>query len=222
MKNLKQIQIDNDIRISLLKHQGNLVDVAKECEVPFVYVEKVYNKMRKHWDRDVADYLSSKIASHLFLSYQQRLTYLKQGLDRLDEIQYTKLSSCCYAPLYYISIDNKADSICSKCKKECSFVLTENKFVSKLLVEIVDKMRLEDETLVKAIEKLGFVKAKDDDKQKSINIKNNVLVMNNEDQDKVIKKLESLSPWQREQIRQQIESRVIEMSSDDKEIENEE
>jgi len=207
VRNIKNYELDERIRVSLLKHRGDVLAVKEELNLPLAYVQRIYKKMRKAWDRDTSAYVSSKLMEHLFYGYQQRIVYLKALLDKFESFEKEDVSGCCSAPVVRSKVRRTFEFVCTKCLQPCYVVKGMDKEVQKLYQQAIEQLREEDKALVEFAHKLGFVHPKSEGP--NVKVDQKIVVLNQGKEEPVAKQLQELSPIEREKVRKAFEKSIL-------------
>lgn len=213
---IAKFTLDEKIRLSYIKHRGNLIAVAQELDVPTEYVRKIGKKLKYRNKRD-ADYLVAQtVMMHLLEGYQQRIAYLNEALNRIHNKDAIHISNCCKAIID--TINNK--TICMLCKQECKPIWQTSGEIQKLRIDLIKQLRAEDAALANFAEKMGY-----SNNEPAPVYKQNVVVLGRNDNRKHIdnsevidsetqKRLSDLKPIDREKMRKQLEQEIIGMAEE--------
>jgi hypothetical protein len=150
--------------------------------------------------------VGSTVAEYIMMGMEQRKAYLIEVLNNEMGKRPSLISICCGVPVKEFEWDNDKHFVCQKCEKDC-LTIEEDTRNFKLILKLVEQLRLEDESIVEFLAKLGFVNKGEGEPQ--INKTTNYnLVLNVEDKE-LMKSAEELDPRGRERLRKDIENRLI-------------
>lgn len=207
---IEKFKLEEKIRLSFLKHRGNLQLVSEECNANYEYVKKICNKIKKRQQRDVSLWVSSTIAEYLLSGSEQRKSYLIEALNkelgRLD----SKISMCCRSPVNINLWEGQEHYICQKCNNDCVLIVEESVNMS-LVLKLIKQLKDEDALVCEFVTKLGFTNKENEQPQivnKTTNYNVAMGVLSNEDQ-KLLQKASDLDPRTRESLRKNIEKQMI-------------
>jgi len=216
MTNIEKFKIDEKIRLSYIKHRGDVIKVSEETGYELTYVKKVTTKMRKRQDKEVGYYIANSLMSYILMGHEQRIRHLLDSLE-LMEGRYQELRSVCCKALVSTFIRGEKHKvtyhICTACNNRCEVETKTLLNLLKMRNNIIKLIQEEDEYLVDFAEKLGYTNKEE---QPSPIVKQNILVMNPKNKNtldqSVISELESLSPMDRQKARKALEAKIAEES----------
>lgn len=202
---IEKIKLDSAITVSFYKHRGDIGAIATELDLPFDYIKKIVNKLKVRMKRDVSLYLSVAIMQTIWTGYQQRTAYLNTCLSQLKGKESADVSLCCRAPVKLKEEGTAMNYYCLKCNSRAHAQRIEKGEIYSLIMNFTNALREEDKTLMDFADKMGFTFA-----EKPPIIQEGPTFVFNElnvspDDKGVIKKLEGLTPVERERIRKKIE-----------------
>jgi len=209
---IEKFKLEEKVRISFLKHRGNVLKVAEETSVPVDLVKKISKKMKTRAKRDIDYMISNGIMGHLFMGVEQRVSYLKKCLDEIENKITEVLSPCCKGPALEIpSDDGTIYYECQVCQKNCVPIVRTNIGVIETLHETLRELREEDKSLVEFAEKLGYTNKEPEQVTK---ITQNNMYLGTQPSSKEIpgeiqRQAENLSATDREQARKRIEAEIL-------------
>jgi hypothetical protein len=148
--------LEERIRLLCFKHRGNVELVAKEGNVPVEYARKIIDKLRKQQKRDVSMMVSSTIAEQVLIGTEQRKAYLIELLNQEMSKPPEERSICCHNHVKTYIWEGEQQKKCLKCGNACEIELLDNR-KKPLILNIINQLRAEDESVVDFLERLGFV-----------------------------------------------------------------
>ena len=208
-KSLEVFKIEERIKVSFLKSGGNILEVMNELNLPQEYIKKVVEKLKKKEARDVSVLISDTLASHILMGHESRKIHYQQSLKELETSGKTKLSVCCEVPVIRLtdSADyGHEDYECSLCHERCSVKENTHNDVYRIKKEILEQLREEDRLLLEFAEKMGYTNVP---KEPAVRVNQNFVVMNSNEDQKIIKEISSLNPKDRDKLLDRLEEEII-------------
>jgi len=209
-KNLEQFKTDERIKISYLKHGGNILEVMKELNLPEEYIKARVDKIRKKDSKDINSLISNNIASYILMGHEGRKHHYLQILRDLEKDEEVKISVCCESPAIRMkdSIEyGHEDYECSLCHLRCEVKSVSKSDSYRIKKEVLEQLRMEDEQLITFAEKMGYTNI---EKQPDIKVDQNVLILNTNDGDKkIVDDLRNLSPKDRDRLLDKLNKNIL-------------
>ena len=116
---IEKFRLEEKVRLTYLKHRGDVLKVAEELDLPLEYVKKIGDKIKKRCGRDVNYLISNTLMEHILMGHSQRIQYLVECLQGLKGKEESLESLCCQAPVKEVVKRRwKVDFLCLKCGKE--------------------------------------------------------------------------------------------------------
>ncbi len=204
-----KFKLEEKIRLSFLKHRGNLGLVADECGIDLEYVDKVCKKIKRKQQRDVSLWVSSTIAEYLLAGSEQRRAYLIEILNKEIQKPPMEESVCCGSPIDKHTWDEELHSTCKKCGKDCEIIVV-NTVNEKLVLKLIEQLRAEDDSICEFVVKLGFTNREDDQQAVNKTTNYNLLLGDLSNTNKeLLGEVNQLDPRSRESLRKQLEGRIV-------------
>jgi len=208
--NIEKFKVEETIRISYLKHGGNILKVSEELQLDTAYVKKITDKYENAQRRDVDRLVANDIAKYVLLGSEQRKNRLIDIINTLADDEKIYLSSCCHVPVREHSFDGEVYYICKSCNETCEIELSTKDAIYKLILRYNEQLREEDKLLIDFADKMGFTNKEEPPVTKvtqySVTLPSNSKNLLN---DETIKDIEKMVPAERERLRKSIESRII-------------
>ena len=222
--NLQEFKTLEKIKLSYLKHRGNILAVLEDLgwdanEEKVTYVKKAIKKIKGKENRDVDVLISNTLMQQMLVGYESRTHHLMEVMKALEGRHRDKLSVCCEAP---VKPNDKQEGRfeCLACgKKEAAVMVVDNEGMIDLKLATIESLREEDAAMVEFATKMGYTNIPPEQKQPTI--KQNIIVMpGGKDQDPaVISDLQNVSPLTRDilvdKLQKQIMTIDIEASAQD-------
>lgn len=216
--NLEQLKILEKLKISYLRHAGNIAEIVSETGYDEFYVRKMIDKFRKQDKRDVSVHIANNLMTHILQGAQLRSVRIMDMIKKVEGFEKVIQSVCCSAPIDYIQDSWQNYTKCMKCNKACNVVWALKPNAFNIYMKLIELLRVEDEALLNAAEKMGYTN-KEAVPNVIVQQDNRTLILN--DKEKVaLSDYNKLPALDREKIIQSIENVLIEETQ--KRIENEE
>lgn len=211
--NVEKFKLEEKIRVSNLKHRGNVIAIIDDTNLPAEFICKTLDKLKKRKERNVDVLVSEMVMTHLLDGYGQRTHLLMEMLKSLDGKDRTYVSVCCSSVCTYVN----GVCTCCSCNKPCEVKAVDKLNIYEIRQKTIEMLRMEDEALVKFAHTMGYTNYQGP----STLIKQNNLVISRNGGGKVIedsgivKDMDNMLPVDREKMIKSLESKVIEMSKVD-------
>lgn len=202
---LEEFKLRERIKLSYLVNRGDIDKVVADVgDVSEVYVRRVAKKIRNREDRDYTDKIANNLSSHILIGHNQRMAHLTTLMEKLDKgYEQQFVSTCCRSTVFYKEgLDGKDIAYCHACRRICTVSPHIDKEDVYMRATLIDKMRKEDEHLVKFAKDMGYVGKPDDDKPKVIEAESIPLTA---EDIKQIEMMKNLQPHQVDDIIKQLE-----------------
>jgi len=90
--NIEKFKLHERIKISYLKHRGNILAVVEELGVDAGYVRRVAEKIKGRERRDVDFLMANDLMQCILMGYESRVRHLMHMLSTLDQREQVRLS----------------------------------------------------------------------------------------------------------------------------------
>ena len=205
---LEKFKLAERIRLSFIKHRGNVVAVAEELGISDLdYIKKECKKIQKRCRRDVSFFIATTLMEHLLLGYQQRVNALQKSLISVDNT-YELVSACCKR---HVDVTPNGDTViytCANCGNVCGVHNNFDDHAHNIRLETVCALREEDKMLTEFAVKMGYTNQEPVPSQR---ITQNVVVLPQRGlDDNTAKGVAEMSPVDREKLRKSLEKHIIE------------
>ena len=202
--NIEKFQIIDKIRLALFRHRGNVSKVSEELNIPASMVYRVSTKLKKELKNNNAGYwIAEGLFQELVLGRNQRVAECTKDLDILSKDALLTMSYCCNARVSEYVSDGKVLHTCSKCRSLCETYVRSDPEAIAEKAKLLELLRDEDEALLKFADKFGLVPNASEEHRgaKPIDARVRGTAL---DEDTLLK-LESMTPMQRERLRNKAE-----------------
>jgi hypothetical protein len=218
-QNLEEFKLLEKAKLSYLKNRGNILDILKDLNWPadkdhINYVQKLVGKFKKKESKDVSVLISNTLMQHIMLGYESRIVHLTEMLKALSGRDKEKLSICCEAPAKQCMETapyGYEDYTCLDCGLTCKVKIVDKADIVGLKIDILEQLRTEDEVLVDIAEAMGYTNKKEEQPQVILKQQQNILVMGEGVDKKVIEDASKLAPMEREKIIEKIYKEFIDV-----------
>lgn len=210
---IEKFKLDEKIHLYYLKHRGNVIAVAEELNIDLGYVKKIAKKIKVRSERDTNYFVANHIMEYILLGSEQRKFHYQQLLNQLENDVVSFISSCCKSTFDTTEGEDEDYYTCDKCGQTCKVVKKIQFGVVDKLKDTLEELRLEDEALIKAAEKLGYTNV--DPAPVTKVTQHNIILSGKNSQNQVnidpelIRKAEELSGTDREQVRRALTRKII-------------
>jgi len=154
--NVEKFKILEKVKLSYLKHRGNVLLVARELNLDVDYVRTLTRKIKKQEERDVSVLIANTLMQQIILGRESRIAYLQESLLALENREQFTISVCCKAPVKIENVAGKDREICLKCHHPCDSTLIDKKSVFELKMQLLRELREEDDKLMDWADKMGY------------------------------------------------------------------
>jgi len=215
---LEQLKIFEVLKISYLRHAGDIKEMVKETGYDERYIRKMVSKFKKADKRDVAVHIANNLMTHMLQGSQLRTVRIMDMIKKLEGYEKVFQTVCCNAPFETIEDSYEDRVICLKCNKACKLVEVLKPQTFNLYMKLIELLRAEDASLLIVAEKMGYTTG---EKMPNLIVQqdNRTLILN-ENEKLAMKDYHMLPALDREKIIQKIENVLMEDTI--KRIENEE
>ena len=195
--NIEKFKLESKVRLCYLKHRGDVCKVSEELNVPLELVKKIGKKFKKSSSRDVTEFVASSLLEHLLEGHSQRIQYVKEMLDTLDEKNKIVVSLCHGAPVKIGKERRTSQYVCLNCNKVCDVRVSRDSEVYILKMKLLELLREEDVALTDFSDKMGYTQKAD---VPVPIVRQNILVMDGESHE-----FTDMSAMEREKLRKGLE-----------------
>lgn len=219
-QSIEEYKLTEKIKLSYLRHRGNVLAISEELQLPVDYVKKMVLKFKGKESRDVATLISHNLMSHVMLGYESRVHNLMEMLKMLDGRDKNKISVCCEAPVrrYEETIAfGYEDYECLACHLKCEVKILDKEAIIELRLGVLEQLREEDRALVEFAERMGYTNKEPTQPAPYIN-QNFVVVRDRNkagDDAEVVKELKRLSPMERDILVEKLTKAMTEKTTVD-------
>ena len=199
------------IKISCLKHRGNIIQIAKDVGMSEEEIKDIVDKLKKEEHNEHGILVAQNIMSHLQTGIQSRIFWIMEMLSKLKGKDVFDISDCCKVGIRIEKINETEKQICSKCLKECMAIPSDRMGVFDLQLRLIEALREEDKALVEFAAKMGFINTENNplfcqnNKQTNIFINGEKKVELTKDDEKNLQMVEALSPKDRGKVLKALE-----------------
>jgi hypothetical protein len=158
--NIDEFRIYERIKISSLKHRGNINEICDETGIEPEVVRKYLNKIKKDRDLNVNTQIAHNLMTYLFEGHQQRIVYIEEMLKLLRGSEQISVSDCCKLPMKQEKDSNDVlITKCRGCNIECKPMMLNQGESYNLKIRLLKELQEEDESLVDFAVKMGYSNA---------------------------------------------------------------
>jgi hypothetical protein len=219
---IEKFKLDEEIRLTYLTMLGDVLATAKKLGLTknLSYVKDVCERYRRTRNRDVEIDAAKCIASYIVFGFEERVAYLRELLQRLDERDVRIISLCHRADVYTddVYVDDKSSQVCKcvACDRECIPVAQEQIGLINTKLDIIREIDKETNNLVTNICKMGFHNR---DAPQIGKIQQNIVMLSDEkkfktnDEKAVALAITEMTPPERQKFRRNLLKRAEEIKS---------
>jgi len=171
MSDLEKFKTLEKIKLSYLRHRGNVLEVSAELGLPLDFIKKSIGKIKGQEKRDVSVLIANTLMQHILLGHDSRVHYLMDILRSTADRKQIELSVCCDMPV----TTQEGRTICAKCTKEAIVKKIDKTSIYEIIQKTLELLRLEDEYLVNVAEKMGYTNKVEVAQQPTISLKQNFI-----------------------------------------------
>ena len=206
-------RIQEQIRVSYLRHRGNLFAVQEELKIPKDYILRVVSKFKREDKRNLPNFVAEKVLEHLMLGYNSRVQHLMETIAKIESEEKQKRSTCCSGRIRLM--DTVAQNMpgieayeCLKCKKLCDVYDYIAGDALSLKITTLNQLAKEDELLFKFLTGMGYVgeKSVPQDSTPAVVFEDNSKHVHISPEE--VKELSKLGPLELEALRLKIEKKL--------------
>ena len=212
--NLAEFKTLEKIKISYLKHRGDVLSVLQDLgwsDDPdkATYVKKAIKKIKGSEDRTAAVLISNTLVQHMLIGYESRTHHLMEIMKALEGRHSDKLSVCCEVPVKP-NPNQEGKWVCLACgKKEAEVMIVDNEGMVDLKLATIESLREEDAAMVDFAEKMGYTNKSPEEKQPTI--KQNIVVLPGGpgQSPEIINDLRNMTPMARDILVDKLQKQII-------------
>ena len=212
--NLQEFKTLEKIKLSYLKHRGNILEIAKDLEWSddpdkIIYIKKAIKKIKGSEDRTAAVLIANTLMQHMLMGYESRTHHLMEVLKALEGRDKDKLSVCCEMPVK----PNPAQEgkwVCMACnKKEAEVMVVDNEGMVDLKLATIESLREEDAAMVDFAEVMGYTNKPPEEKVP--HIKQNIIILpgNSGGNAEIVKDLNEMTPMARDILVDKLQKQIV-------------
>ena len=153
---IEKFKEEEKIRVSLLRHRGDILTVVNETGLDLQYVKRVASKIKKNQRRDVDRLVANDIAQLILSGAEQREHVYLTYLNSLEGKETARVSLCHGVPVKDFSFDDTSYYNCLKCGRTCGTKVIENMAIHNLVLRYNEQLREEAKFLIEFADKMGF------------------------------------------------------------------
>jgi len=216
---IEKFKMTEKIKLSYLRHRGNVTEVVEETGYPMELVKKAIAKIKKQGERNVAVLISNTLMSHLMLGYESRVTNLMAMVKNLEGRDRNKVSICCDSPVRRIITSEEyghEDYECLECGLRAEIKILDKESILNIKIKLFEQLREEDKCLTEFADKMGYTNR--ENPPPPIIQKNNVLVIKSDkgsgmtDKDtEIVQDYSKLPPMERERHVEKLRNEIIDI-----------
>lgn len=214
--NLEQFKLIEKIKISYLINRGNVVAISEELQLPLEYIKKLVGKFRKQESKDISVLISNNIMEYIFMGYKARTHNLTEMWKALLGKDKSIISICCEAPVKKLDNPDPQGRVygCLACHGNCFIDTVTEEGIVELKMGILEQLREEDAALVEFADKMGYTNKVAPESPLVGTLQQNVLVIGEGMDKKVVEDYSKLSPIDRQKIIDTIDAKILEEKKD--------
>ena len=210
---LEKFKLVEKVKLSYLKHRGNVLLVSGELDLPVDFVRKQIGKFRKKEEKDIQVLISNTLMQSILLGYQQRVYYLQDLLRKLEGREQVQVSICCHAPIRRAEGEaeytDRHTWICTKCHAIAEPTIVDKQNIYEIVQKTVELLRAEDTALVDFADKMGYTNKETapifKKTEYNLTIGNGKLSKSDSE---TFKEIRTMDPQTREKIRKNLEQKI--------------
>ena len=211
--NIEKFKIEEKVRLSLLKHRGDVIEAHADTGCPLEYIIKIHEKMKKKLGREPSLLVSYNITTEILAGRQQRIRYIIGMLRSLEGRDQMELSVCCGKKAYTAVREQKKVLLCIRCNEPTRLELRDREEIFDKKLELVRELRAEEDKLVDWLVKMGYTNAQQPQAPSTV-IRNTQLIVGDTSKLTATEKqalvdLNELSPQDAEKVVKQLESVIF-------------
>ena len=202
------------VKLSWLKHRGNILEVIEELGMPEEVVRAEVIKIKEE-SKDPLTLIANTLSQEILIGHQSRVHLLMAILKKLSINLDQRISLCCKFPVDPIKESQEyghKDYRCMNCHKLCDTNIITNAELVDLAKQVITELREEDKELLVFAKDMGYTNALP---TTIINQKQNIVVFDNkegENTEKIIKKVEDLlDPMARDRLIEKLDQEIVDM-----------
>ena len=205
--NIEKFKLLERVKLSYLKHRGNVLEVANEVGLDTEYVRDLTYKFRKQEERHVSTLIANSLMQHIMLGYESRVTHLMAMLRSLEGRDQLQVSICCFKP---VVLKEAGGYKCLKCNLDCNATLADKDIIYEIKRLLLVELREEDKSLVELADKMGYTNKV---QMPEVSIRqNNLVVMDNKDR-VLVQEARDMLPQDREKLRNELTRKLLEAAN---------
>jgi len=158
---LQKIEVEQRLRLALLRNRGVIRDTIDDYEREFgvrlsdQYVIRVYRKFRREVRQDNLRWVSYHFAQEFIAQSAKVQHQLSRQLQEYNDRSIKTVSICCSAP---VTTHPQSDRpLCLKCDQQCDTKETMDKEMERLKLKVIDKLQREQDLTMRFLEGMGFL-----------------------------------------------------------------
>lgn len=207
-KNIADFKNTERIKLSYLKHKGNVLAIAEDLGMDVEYIQRMVKKFKGKETREVSTLISNTIMANLMLGYESRTSHLMNMLRVIEGRDQLEVSICCEAP---VKIE-KGKTICLACEKVTDIKILDKEGILDVKLGIIEQLREEDKTLMTFAEKMGYTNFKSETPTQIVKLKQNFLITpgasNGGLSSTVVEDMAKLSPLERDKLIEKLRTEI--------------
>jgi hypothetical protein len=162
MSSLQKLEIEQRLRLVLLRNRGVIRDTIDDYEREFGkrlsqdYVLRVYRKFRREVRQDNLRWVSYHFAQEFIAQAAKVQHQLSKQLQEYNERSVTLRSICCSSVVKPHPCEEGA-FLCLKCDTQCDVEEVMDKSMEKLKLQVIEKLQREQDLTMRFLEGMGFL-----------------------------------------------------------------
>ncbi|MHA1592383.1 MAG: hypothetical protein ACTSUP_07930 [Candidatus Heimdallarchaeaceae archaeon] len=210
---IEMFRKEEEIRISFLKHRGDILAIVADTGYDIQSVKRVVAKIKKKQYRDVDRLVANDIAQTILSGVEQRERSYLGCLNELEGRTTAKVSLCHGAPVKEHTFDGASYHVCLQCGETCEIKVVEQTQIYKLVLQFNKQLREEAEFLVEFAVKMGYTDKIEPPSNKITQY--NFVVPDGKTKDDILSDVDKLTGPERQQLRRKLEQQIIDTKFED-------
>lgn len=148
------------IRISNLKHRGNILAISKETGYQYYFVKKIVDRLRRtRVDEPYNELVAKTLSDYIIEGHKQRVAYYEEMLRSLQMTEQFEVSDCCSAIFRIVEKDGVQTEVCRTCSTPAKKKTLNQLEVFKMEMDLLTELRNEAKALGDFSVRMGFTNA---------------------------------------------------------------
>jgi DNA-directed RNA polymerase subunit RPC12/RpoP len=220
----EKIRLEEEIRKSLLRYGGDIIKVESELQIPLELIIKVQQKLKKDLMKNpgVDLIIAGNITREILRGRRQRLQIIQDMINTLSNREQLWVCQKCGSEIETLKAEDGSNTYrCSKCDAIVNRKLIERLDIFQQKQSLIRDHQAEDTLLVEWLVKMGWTGDANKPVQPTtvINNRQNILVVGNGKDQKVIDEIKHLPPLEAEKLRQDLKKEIVKIDEQIRETE---